>query len=78
MSAASIEKRLEALEAEVAALKQQVNEGKDDRPWWQQIAGAFKGDKAFLAAMKLGREWRESARPKRNSKGKRKNAKRGS
>jgi hypothetical protein len=72
MSAVSIEKRLEALEAEVAALKQQVNAGKDDRPWWQQISGAFAGDPAFLKAMELGRKWRESTRPKRKGRKSRK------
>lgn len=64
MSASSMETRLTALEAEVAALKKQINDGKDNRPWWQQISGAFQGDKAFLEAMKLGREYRESLRPK--------------
>jgi len=72
MSAPSLEKRLEALEAEVAALKQKIAAGKDERPWWQQISGAFRGDPAFLEAMKLGREYRESLRPKPKPKRKRK------
>jgi hypothetical protein len=59
-----MEQRLAALEAEVAALKKQVSGGKDDRPWWKKISGAFAGDPAFLEAMKLGREYRESLRPK--------------
>jgi hypothetical protein len=59
-----MEKRLAALETEVAELKKQIGGGKDVRPWWQQIAGAFRGDKGFLEAMKLGREYRESLRPK--------------
>lgn len=68
MSGSSMEQRLAALEAEVAALKKQVSGGKDDRPWWQRIAGAFQGDKAFLEAMKLGRDYRESLRPKPKAK----------
>jgi hypothetical protein len=68
MPTTSIQQRLTALEAEVAALKKQLNGGKDDRPWWQQIAGAFQGDEAFLEAMKLGREYRESLRPKPKAK----------
>lgn len=68
MTTTSIQQRLTALEAEVAALKKQLNGGKDDRPWWQQIAGAFQGDEAFLEAMKLGREYRESLRPKPKAK----------
>ena len=67
MSAISLEERLAALEAEVAALKKQVGV-KDDRPWWQKVSGAFQGDKAFLEAMKLGRQYRESLRPKPKAK----------
>jgi len=74
MATSSVEQRLKALEDEVAALKQKVNGGKDDRPWWQQIWGAFHGDPAFLEAMKLGREYRESLRPKSKPKRKRKHA----
>jgi hypothetical protein len=73
MATSSVEQRLKALEDEVAALKQKVN-GKDDRPWWQQISGAFAGDPAFLEAMELGRKWRESTRPKRKATQKRKHA----
>lgn len=65
MSATSVEQRLAALEAEVAALKKQVGDAKDDRSWWKQISGAFAGDPEFLEAMELGRKWRESLRPKR-------------
>ena len=74
MATSSVEQRLKALEDEVAALKQKVNGGKDDRPWWKQISGAFAGDPAFLEAMELGRKWRESTRPKRKATKKRKHA----
>ncbi|MEX2175284.1 MAG: hypothetical protein WD872_13060 [Pirellulaceae bacterium] len=73
MAAQTVEERLRALESEVAALKKRVGDAPDDaRPWWQKISGAFQGDPAFLEAMKLGREYRESLRPKPRAKKKRK------
>ena len=33
-------------------------------PWWKQIRGSFANDPAFLEAMRLGRQYRESLRPK--------------
>jgi hypothetical protein len=63
MSELSIEERLRALENDVAELKRHL--GLPSKPWWQEISGVFAGDKAFLEAMKLGREWRESLRPKK-------------
>jgi hypothetical protein len=65
--AASVEKRLAALEAEVAKLKERLdaaNEPKKD--WLKGIVGAFANDPAFEEAMKLGRRWRESFQPSRN------------
>ena len=64
MSVAELEKRVRALEQEVAPLRRRVSgEEAATRPWWQQIAGSFKGDRAFVQAMKLGRQYRESLRP---------------
>ena len=34
------------------------------QPWWEEISGSFANDPAFDEAMRLGREWRESFRPK--------------
>jgi oligoendopeptidase F len=60
-------RRLSELEAEVSRLKQeQVAEPKKQRPWWEEIRGTFKNDPAYEEAMRYGREYRESLRPKDN------------
>lgn len=66
MGAAELEKRVAALELEVAGLKACLTNSTDKpkKKWWNEIAGAFAGDPAFLEAMRLGREYRESLRPK--------------
>src|SRR5262245_6732265 len=65
MAVTEIELRVAALEAEVAQLKSQleavVTPGK---PWWQEIYGTFANDPLYEEAMRLGREYRESLRPK--------------
>lgn len=64
-AALKIEARLAALEAEVEQLKQKIAGPKPEpKPWWEGIIGAFAGDPDFLEAMRLGREYRESLRPK--------------
>jgi hypothetical protein len=68
MATLPFKQRLEALEAEVARLKAKVDSGSDtERPWWDQIWGTFAEDPAFQEAMALGRQYRESLRPKRAS-----------
>ena len=65
MSAVPIESRLAALEAEVARLRAKVEQQSEAKqPWWEAIAGTFEGDPIYGEAMRLGREWRESFRPK--------------
>lgn len=68
MTVSQIERRLAALEADVAKLKAAPN---GQNRWWEQIAGSFSNDPVFDEAMRLGREWRddEPARPRRNGKG---------
>jgi sterol desaturase/sphingolipid hydroxylase (fatty acid hydroxylase superfamily) len=64
-----LEQRLTALEAEVAKLKQQNGANHDDnRPWWDKIAGTFANDPYYDEAMRLGRKYRESTRPKSRKK----------
>ena len=65
MSAKPLKARIEALEEEVARLKALV-EGKEKPkdPWLETVWGAFANDPAFEEAMRLGREYRESQRPK--------------
>ncbi len=65
MATVKLEDRVAALEAEVAILKAKVGgEAAVEVPWWKQIRGSFANDPAFLEAMRLGREYRESLRPK--------------
>lgn len=63
MSNAELVKRVEALEAEMARLRRDVVETPKE-PWWKAIRGSFAGDPLFLEAMRLGREYRTSLRPK--------------
>lgn len=65
MSAQELEIRLIALEAEVARLKNKV-EGKEENPipWWEKISGTFADDPIYDEAMRLGKKYRESLRPK--------------
>ena len=62
MSTLKLKDRVAALEAEVARLKEALE--KDTRPWTDKITGAFANDPAFEEAMRLGRKYRESQRPK--------------
>lgn len=63
MSDEDIERRLSALEKDVATLKKEFEKKeKDKEPWWKQIAGTFADDPAHEEAMRLGREWRRSQR----------------
>jgi hypothetical protein len=64
MNTMKLKDRVAALETEVARLKEIVGNSKAKKPWWKEIVGAFRGDPAFLEAMRLGREYRESLRPK--------------
>ena len=65
MSPDNLEKRVIAIEAEVAKLKAKLaTVSGEDVPWWRHMSGIFADDPAFEEAMKLGREWRESFRPK--------------
>ncbi len=67
MSRASLEKRVTALETQLAVLQKKVGTT-DTRPWWRQIFGQFANDPAFTEAMRIGREYRESLRPKQPAK----------
>lgn len=65
MATLSLEERVAALEAEVADLKQaRESVVEPETPWWQEIWGTFKDDPAYAEAMRLGRKYRESLRPK--------------
>lgn len=65
MAAREIELRMTRLEAEMAQLKKQF-EHKGD--WLDEIFGVFDNDPIYEEAMRLGREYRESLRPKATRK----------
>ena len=68
-TAVELESRVAVLEAKVERLQRELQAVvPDGRPWWQQIAGSFADDPAFEEAMRLGREYRESLRPKVRAK----------
>lgn len=66
MAETTVEERLTTLEQELAQLKQQLTPYKpqDAAPWWKKIVGVYRDDPEFDAAERLGREYRESLRPK--------------
>jgi hypothetical protein len=65
MAVAQIEQRVAALEAEVTLPKQKLEAvTKPATPWWQEIYGTFADDPLYEEAMRSGREYRESLRPK--------------
>jgi hypothetical protein len=65
MAVPEIELRIANLESEVARLKQRLEESAESkRHWVDDIYGAFANDPDFLEAMRLGRKYRESLRPK--------------
>lgn len=67
MAPVEMETRLAVLEREVAELKSRIEKSPaSDAPWWERIAGTFAGDPAHDEAMKLGREYRESRRPRKS------------
>jgi hypothetical protein len=62
MSETKIEKRLAALELEVADLKKKISPvNETNRPWWEINAGEFANDPMFEEAMELGRQYRKSS-----------------
>jgi hypothetical protein len=69
MAARRLEERVAALETEVARLKAKVEgDSSTKEPWWKEIWGTFANDPMFLEAMRFGREYRESFRPKRTKR----------
>lgn len=62
---AEMEARLAQLETKVEQLEEKfVTDAAPAKPWWESIVGVFAGDEDFKEAMRLGREYRESLRPK--------------
>ena len=61
---------MSTLEQRVSDLENQVRGLADDRrapaqvPWWERIYGTFADSEAYDDAMRLGREYRQSLRPR--------------
>ena len=62
---ASLEKRVADLEAQLEAVQKKLAALDQTKPWWERIAGTFENDPHYEKAMRLGRQYRESQRPKR-------------
>jgi hypothetical protein len=65
MTTSALEKRVAALEEELAALRRMIETQDAAKPWWECIAGTFEHDPIYEAAMKLGRKYRESLKPEK-------------
>jgi hypothetical protein len=69
MARQTVEQRLATLEAEVAQLRSRLEKlDTPKRSNLDAIWGKFANDPVYEEAMRLGREWRESARPKARGK----------
>lgn len=66
MESPTLEERMTAMEKELTHLKQQLVADKPQitPPWWEQRFGAFADSEEYEEAARLGREHRESLRPK--------------
>jgi hypothetical protein len=68
MASGNLEERVAALEAEVAQLKDQIVNRGAKKAGWEAIVGTFLNDPYYEKAMKYGRQYRDSLRPKRKKK----------
>ena len=69
MAGGNLEERVAALEAEVAQLKNRFLNREVEKTGWRAMVGAFLNDPYYEKAMKYGRQYRESLRPKKKKKG---------
>ena len=63
MSSGSVEDRILQLELKVRRLESNARLATNALPWWERVAGAFKDDQVYAAAMKLGAEIRKADQP---------------
>jgi len=64
--AANLEKRVDALERELKALKSAARNKRSQPAWWIRLAGAFKDDPLFDEMIAAGRKDRRSTTPRSN------------
>ena len=62
----SLSERVARLEEQVSRLSEQVSGAArpQEAVWWKKVVGVFQDDPEFEEAMRLGRAYRESLRPK--------------
>ena len=63
MSSGSVEDRIMKLEQKVRQLESNALPDANALPWWERVAGAFKDDQVYAAAMKPGAEIRKADQP---------------
>ncbi len=65
-STEALESWITAVEKELAELKQTVARANHvpQSPWWEKMFGSFAQSEGFEEAVRLGREYRESVRPR--------------
>jgi hypothetical protein len=63
MSSGSVEERIMQLEQKVRQLESNARPETNAQPWWECVAGAFKDDQVYAAAMKPGAEIRKADQP---------------
>ena len=68
MTELSLRARVAKLEAELAELKTKLPQKTAKKDWIDIIAGSFAHDPIYEEAMRLGREWRKSFRPRPTGK----------
>lgn len=73
MTGRSLEDRVAALETEIARLRDRILDQGIPKTGWRAMVGAFLNDPYFEKAMKYGRQYRESQRPKKKKKEQSKN-----
>jgi hypothetical protein len=70
VSTEALESRLTAVEKDLALLKQTFTGPKRNPqgPWWEKMFGSFADSEGFEEAVRLGKEYRESLRPRDDEK----------
>ena len=62
-----LEQRVATLEEEMIRLKNKIEAMHTTKPWWEQIAGTFQNDPMYEKAMQLGRQYRQTLRPRKST-----------